>query len=63
MGGGGPGKVTEKKLKQFAEQWGSMPAAERAKVVQEITRDLPPKFEPIIKNYFEALDKVHGYKK
>ena len=21
------------------------------------------KFEPMIKNYFEALDKIHGYKK
>ena len=30
---------------------------------KEITRDLPPKFEPMIKNYFEALDKIHGYKK
>ncbi len=63
MGGSGKGGVDQKVLKQYAEQWGSMPAAERAKVVQEITRDLPAKFEPIIKNYFEALDKVHGYKK
>ena len=28
-----------------------------------MTRDLPPKYEPIIKNYFEALDKIHGFKK
>jgi hypothetical protein len=63
MGGSGKGGVDQKVLKQYAEQWGSMPAAERAKVVQEITGQLPPKFEPIIKNYFEALDKVHGYKK
>jgi hypothetical protein len=63
MGGSGAGKVDEKQLRQIAQQWGSMPAAERAKVINEITRDLPPKFEPMIRNYFEALDKMHGYKK
>jgi hypothetical protein len=63
MGGDGKGVVDEKKLKQYAEQWGSLPAEKRAQVVAEITRDLPPKFEPIIRNYFEALDKIHGFKK
>jgi len=63
MGGSGNGKVDEKVLRQVAEQWGTMPAEKRAKVVQELTRDLPPKFEPMIKNYFEALDKMHGFKK
>jgi hypothetical protein len=63
MGGSGKGGVDEKVLRQVAEQWGTMPPEKRAKVVQEITRDLPPKFEPMIKNYFEALDKMHGYKK
>lgn len=63
MGGSGEGKVDPQKLKQIAEQWGTMPPEKRAEVVHEMTRDLPPKFEPIIKNYFEALDKVHGYKK
>lgn len=64
MGGSGPGNVDiNKKLRQVAEGWGTMPADKRAQVVKEMTRDLPPKFEPMIKNYFEALDKVHGYKK
>jgi hypothetical protein len=63
MGGSGAGKVDEKQLRQIAENWGTMPAEKRAQVVKEITRDLPPKFEPMIKNYFEALDKMHGYKK
>lgn len=63
MGGSGKGAVDEKELRKIAEQWGTMPAEKRAKVVQDITRDLPPKFEPMIKNYFEALDKMHGFKK
>ncbi|MBM3981241.1 MAG: hypothetical protein FJ304_13320 [Planctomycetes bacterium] len=64
MGGSGKGEVpTAQQLRQIAEQWGTMPADKRAKVVQDITRDLPVKFEPLIKHYFEALDKQHGYKK
>ena len=63
MGGSGAGKVDPAELRKIAEQWGTLPPAQRAKVVSELTRDLPAKFEPMIKNYFEALDKVHGYKK
>jgi hypothetical protein len=63
MGGDGKGIVDAKVLKQYAEQWGTMPPEKRAQVVAEITRELPPRFEPIIKNYFESLDKLHGYKK
>jgi hypothetical protein len=62
MGGAGSGKVDEKQLKQIAENWGTMPPAKRAMIVQEITRDLPPKFEPMIKNYFEALNRMHPNK-
>jgi hypothetical protein len=63
MGGRGKGGVNEQELRKIAEQWGTLPADKRAKVIQDITRDLPPKFEPMIKSYFEALDKMHGYKK
>jgi hypothetical protein len=63
MGGNGRGGVDEKELRKIAESWGTLPAADRAKVIQDITRDLPTKFEPMIKNYFEALDKMHGYGK
>jgi hypothetical protein len=61
MGGSGKGGVDEKELRKIAESWGTLPAEKRAKVVQDITRDLPVKFEPMIKNYFDALDKMHGY--
>jgi hypothetical protein len=63
MGGSGKGGVDEKELRKVAEQWGTLPAEKRAQVIQDITRDLPPKFESMIKNYFEALDKMHGFKK
>jgi hypothetical protein len=60
MGGAGAGKVDEKKLRQISEQWGTMPPAQRAKVVQEITRDLPPKYRVLIEEYFKALARTEG---
>jgi hypothetical protein len=63
MGGTGTGGVDAARLRKIGDSWGTMPPAARARVVQELTRDLPPRFEPLIKNYFEALDKLHGYKK
>lgn len=62
MGGEGKGAVDEKKLRQLAENWGTLPPEKRAKVVQDITRDLPAKFEPMIKAYFEALNRMHPHK-
>lgn len=59
---GGPGTIDEKKLRQYAENWGQLPAAERAKAIQEITRDLPPKYKPMIEEYFKSLNRMHGFK-
>lgn len=59
-GGSGEGKVDEKKLRKLAEEWGKLPQAERAKAIQEINRDLPPKFKPMIEDYFKSLNKIHG---
>jgi hypothetical protein len=57
MGGSGQGKVDDKVLRQYAESWGTMPPAQRAKVIQEITRDLPAKYRPLIEEYFKALSR------
>jgi hypothetical protein len=62
MGGSGPGKVDEKKLREIAETWGGLPPDKRAKVVEEITRDLPAKYKPMIDEYFKSLNRVHGFK-
>jgi len=61
--GGGPGKVDDKKLRQYAEVWGKMTPDARAKAVQEITRDLPPKYKPMIEEYFKSLNRVNGVEK
>jgi hypothetical protein len=55
--------VDEKQLRQYAEQWGKLPASERAKAMQDIKRDLPAKFKPMIEEYFKSLNRIHGYEK
>lgn len=56
MGGTGKGQLDITKLRQIGESWGTMPPEKRAKVIQELTSELPPKYEPLIKKYLEALD-------
>jgi len=61
--GGGPGKVDDKKLRQYAEIWGKLNPDARAKAVQDITKDLPPKYKPMIEEYFKSLNRVNGFDK
>jgi hypothetical protein len=60
MGGGGPGQVDSTKLRKYAEVWGKLPAAERAKAVNEMSRDLPPKHRQLVEDYFKALNRMNG---
>ncbi|HXD88714.1 MAG TPA: hypothetical protein VN641_19650, partial [Urbifossiella sp.] len=63
MGGAGAGKVDEKKLRLIAEQWGGLPPEERAKVVKELTRDIPPKYKEMVEEYIKALNRAHPVNK
>jgi hypothetical protein len=51
----GPGKVDPKKLEGLAKQWGQLPPKERAEAMQELTRELPPKYREVIETYFRKL--------
>ncbi len=62
MGGAGAGKVDDKVLRKFAEEWGGYTPEKRAKVVEELTRDLPAKYKPMIDEYFKSLNRIHGFK-
>jgi hypothetical protein len=62
MGGSGAGQVDEKKLRQIAEEWGSLPPEKRAKIVDDITHDIPAKYKPLIDEYFKSLNRLNGYK-
>jgi hypothetical protein len=56
-GTSGPGNVLETKIKHYQENWGKMPEAERARAIQELTRDLPPRYRLVIEDYFKTLNK------
>ena len=51
----GPGSVDPKKLEGLAKQWGKLPEKQRAEAMQELTRDLPPKYREVIESYFRKL--------
>ena len=59
---GGKGEVDVKKLRQYEENWGKLPEAERKAVIQQVTRDLPAKYKPMIDEYFKSLNRIHGIK-
>lgn len=51
----GPGNVDPKKLEGLAKQWGKLPEKQRAEAMQELTRELPPKYREVIESYFRKL--------
>ena len=57
------GAVDPTKLRQYAANWGKLPAAERAKAVQEMKKDLPAKYVPMIEEYIKSLNKMNGFDK
>ena len=60
---GGPGAIDQKKLKNYKENWGKMPAIERAKAISEMSRDLPIKYKQLVEDYFKALNRAEGFNK
>jgi hypothetical protein len=54
----GAGKVDEKKMRQLKDNWGTMPVLEREKVINEITKTLPPKHRAMIEEYYKALNRM-----
>ena len=45
-------------MQNLAEVWGKLPEAERAKAMQEITQDLPPRYREVIENYLKSLSRT-----
>jgi len=58
----GPGNVDPKRLEKVAKDWGNMPEKERAKAMQELTRDMPPKYREVIESYFRKLAATESSK-
>jgi hypothetical protein len=56
---GGPGEALERKLADYQKRWVTMPEHERATAIQELTRDLPPRYRTVIENYFKAINRMN----
>jgi hypothetical protein len=61
-GQSGDGVVIEKKLREVAETWGTLPPEKRATIIQEMARDVPAKYKPVVDEYFKALNRTYGFK-
>lgn len=59
---GGPGNVDARKLRQYEENWGKLPEAERKEIVQQVIKQYPPKYQAMIEDYFRSLNRLHGYR-
>jgi hypothetical protein len=51
----GPGNVDQKRLSGLAQQWGRLPEKERAKAMQDLIREMPPRHREVIESYFKKL--------
>jgi hypothetical protein len=54
----GKGSVDEKLLKNLGQNWGKLPPHQRQAIVNQMTRDLPPKYKPMIEDYYRALNQL-----
>jgi hypothetical protein len=60
QGASGTNKDINKELQLATQNWGSLTPDERKKVIDQITRDYPPKYKPMIDEYFKSLNRIHG---
>lgn len=61
LNGAGQNRDINKELRTAADNWGALPAQERQKIVDQITRDYPAKYKPLIDEYFKSLNRMHGF--
>lgn len=47
--------MDSKKIKDLAEVWGKLPPREREQRMRELTRDMPPRYADVVKDYFLKL--------
>ncbi len=53
----GKGDVNEITIKHYQDNWARMPEKDRARAIQELTRDLSPRYRLINEEYFKSLNK------
>jgi tetratricopeptide (TPR) repeat protein len=55
-GGGGPGDVQNKKLREDSD-WGNLPPKERKQALQQLGKEFPSHYRDVIEEYFRNLAK------
>ena len=58
-GGKGEGKFDEKKFRDYAKSWGSLPPAKRAAVLREIEQEVPKKYRILVEDYLKSLSRTN----
>jgi tetratricopeptide (TPR) repeat protein len=62
--GSGPGNVDPRKLKELSKNWGRLSEKDRAEALEEIGREMPPRYREVVEKYFKKLgDEGDGEKK
>lgn len=61
MGGAGKGEAIEAKLRAYREKWGLLPPEKRAQIIEEMQREVPAQYKPMIDSYFKSLNKLNGF--
>ena len=59
---GGKGTVQQARIRKLTGQWGQMERKDREKSLQELIRDMPPRYRDSIQNYFRNLPQIQGVK-
>jgi hypothetical protein len=59
---GGKGDVNDAKFRNLQDKWGGMEPAERAKALQDLTREYPERYRPVIEEYFKSINRTSDTK-
>ena len=62
IGGAGEGKVDMARFKNLVEVWGKLPEKEQVRALRGLARQMPPRYQEVIENYFRILQKAHQAK-
>lgn len=60
QGASGTNKDINKDLQLATQNWGSLTPDERKKVIDQISREYPAKYKPMIDDYFKSLNRIHS---
>lgn len=54
---GGTGAVQHRHWRKTMERWGNLPERERARAIQDMVREMPPRYRTAVENYFRNISQ------